>query len=885
MESLEKERQVLIELLSKSPDYKRALASGEDIATFIRKPNNGVPKYIKKTIMRLSDIELTIQRLRRRYRNDRANVFTESGMMDVGEINKSKESVFQNVTDVGGEEKHEVSGGDSVFPSTGQMAPLSIQEFFARPVEIAGGPIDPASALFSTHFDVWDLYSLNPTVRAKLRNYAYFSATLHIRFVVSGTPFHQGKFLLSYQPYDTSNQPLSTLLSSTLSFPDMRPLLLNYLSQSLGAKVVDVKMNTPTDMVIPFISTKPMFRLFNTSDSVVSDSTSFDDFENAGALYVYSINPLESVSTSPTFIYYKIYAWATDVKLGTSTGTQIEIQTEAGRNEFDTGPVERFATTALRVSKFAESIPGISMLAKASSIVLGGVKSLSALFGWSKPPVITPPIFVKNNPYQNGALTLGSDSVNRLVLDPKQELTIDPRVTGIDHDDMVLNAISSRPSYLTSFEWTENDAVMTPIWLSRVTPFLGTYAVGSSVWVQPTALMFVAQPFLAWRGTITFRIEVVCSLFHRGKIAVFYEPNISQATLINSSLTLNKQFMKIIDLQESQTFEIDVNWANPRAWAPCPALEEVYNTYGDDFTVGAPARTNGFIGIMPFTKLQSPISTVPVYVNIYVYSKDLRVNYITSAEMPTQRVIRTESGLMGSATAEDNVTGVDLNQSTASGDDISLYHFGEEPVSFRSLLKRYMTTTNFTTGVSGSSATFGNILINDNVFPRANVNFGDTTTTNTINLWGYLRYAYMAYRGGIRKRIRLYGVYTVDQNDTAIVSNVSPTSSELSSITYSTTLRNLDIIGSTVFVPHSNGGIEFEVPFYSWNLWNFSFNSDVMGDDNPDEVVTFFSRRFIAYISTRGDYNVQAYVDSASGEDFSFMRFQGAPWFSMATPV
>lgn len=72
-----------------------------------------------------------------------------------------------------------------------------------------------------------------------------------------------------------------------------------------------------------------------------------------------------------------------------------------------------------------------------------------------------------------------------------------------------------------------------------------------------------------------------------------------------------------------------------------------------------------------------------------------------------------------------------------------------------------------------------------------------------------------------------------------------------------------------------------EFPFYNNNLWLFSFSSDVRGDDSTDELITYFMGRGIFNFEINNTTGDVLYVEEvASGEDFSFLRFQGAPYYN-----
>jgi hypothetical protein len=190
----------------------------------------------------------------------------------------------------------------------------------------------------------------------------------------------------------------------------------------------------------------------------------------------------------------------TEVELGAPTGTVITIGTESGVDERERGPVERIATRASEIAYALTSVPTIAPFAKASAVTLQGMASLSALFGFSVPTMENEPSRVKNQPFQNGAHVIGYDTGKRITLDPKQELSVDPRSVNRVDDDMALSTICARESYLDTFEW--GDAVLplsSSIWMAPVNPgIVKRVAKGAPTpyYVAPTALSFAAAPLM-----------------------------------------------------------------------------------------------------------------------------------------------------------------------------------------------------------------------------------------------------------------------------------------------------------------------------------------------------------------------------------------------------
>lgn len=846
---------------------------------------------MKRYVSILSEIEdlyqtkRVIDRLRRK--QQKYVIYSESYDMRDGVINESLRDEKETVLDTAGTHAQELHKHIFTTLDQGQDHLLTLDDFFARPVEIADFNM-PVGANVSLKFDVWDLYTLQPSVRAKLRNYAYLRGDLHVRIAISGSPFHYGRVMVSYQPQALRNTPLTNLDAAATVDTDLRPLLLNYLSQSPECGTMDVKANQPLDMHIPFIMTKPMGRLFNDSSLVLSGLTSYNDFTELGQLYFYTITPPLSVSATPSELGVQIYAWLTNVQLGVPTATQIEIITESG-DEREVGPVEKTATFAADITGALSDIPVIGPLAKASSMVFTGIKGVAAWFGWSRPGLIANPSYVKNQPFSNGAVTIGVDTVKRLVFDPMQELHVDPRIVGVQDDELAIAAMVKRESYIDTFEWEATDQEMEVIYRSRVTPQLDTWyrgGVNTNV-CQPSAMSFAAAPFQYWHGDIVFRFEIVCSNYHRGKIGIYFEPNVSQASLIDADLSLNKNFFRIIDIQETQSFEMCVEWAHPRAWASlAPATSSYQNNYS--FSTSGAEFCNGYIGVVPFTQLQSPDDST-ITVNVYVRSENMQYNHMSSINMPNDREeigdIFTESGDVDPYEAKysQDVTCTVLNPTSATNKDISLWHFGEQPMSFRAAMKRFVTTRRATAGpgVAGTRT----LRAQFDVYPPPAPLIGGLSNA-TPTIFGYLRYAFLGMRGGMRKRLHAIAD-DVDMNlatdSRVVVTNGDASIISGSGAVFVSDFTSTSTTGSAQFKLDTMAGTEIEIPFYSSNYYVYAFADNMITEGvATGDMIQSWNKIYVANYEI-ADVTLDNYYvieDSAVAEDFNFLRFNGAPYFT-----
>jgi hypothetical protein len=259
---------------------------------------------------------------------------------------------------------------------------------------------------------------------------------------------------------------------------------------------------------------------------------------------------------------------------------------------------------------------------------------------------------------------------------------------------------------------------------------------------------------------------------------------------------------------------------------------------------------------------------------------------------------------------------------------------GEKIVSFRNLLKRYQTTSNpgiaFTTS-AGDVAVFGDL--DGSCIPQTTSGYYQNTDTGGVepslaseeinaNLFSFLRYAFMGMRGSMKHRLKLVGDFTSNPTDyitvtlrdsklgfvPGVASNrrLSPIyrqeTVDITALTLGSSLGlsrsfKSGIEGTINYHLLSNGGVEFVTPYYSSNLWQPAFNS---GTNNPESEqrdqtinsqmlsgnVSRFTYCFTGELANRPTGEDTAvgvmYHDTAIGEDFQFLRFQGAPPFRSA---
>jgi len=805
----------------------------------------------------------------------------ETGIQLTGTVDSSVEEKNDTMLEIGGDTTDMVMTGNNTMRFV--TCPNDLDAFFARPVSLGSFTIDQSTPLFAK-YDVASLYLGDPGVRAKLRNYAYLRCTFVFRISVSGTPFDYGRLMVSAYPWVTTCDAATIILDPAATWTDLRH---QYMSQSKKCAIIDLKENKPVDIELPWVSPVPIGRLYNQSSSALPSATDLSDFVNMWTVFVSTLNTYQSVSTTANHLHAHIYCYMKDVQLGVPTGSQMVLALNSlvtKTDERSSGPIERASSRALYASRLLETVPHIGIYAKASSMVLAGLNKFSALLGWSSPVLMTKPSRVKNEPFQNGVMTIQEDTGQRIVFDPKQELSVSTEYVSGSEDEMCIQSLCAIESFLQTEIWTHTETPGSIITVIPITPQLQnphSNVVHPQLNVVPTPMNMVSQMFNVWHGDIDITLEVVSSSFHRGKLLITYEPNVWQYANVVANIGFNKQYTQVWDIQETQRFSFCVKWNKNRAWA-----NTVSNTLASTNAIlGAISptstldeSTNGFVIISPFTALQSPDSS-DISINIYVSSKNMAFNRLTTAHIPLNRRLIYNSGVTKMSTTPTSC--IELTQSETVVKDIAEHNFGEIPLSLRSILKRFVTT-DANSVASGAWAADGSFQYINNIIPNYWGRIGSVFTTLLYaDPLGYFRFAYLAMRGSYRKRLHIITNDVGKFNPCSVGLDQTVSSTSSSSITTFTAplaYEMPDMNGRAIFIPATNAGLEVELPFYSPNYFLFACSNT---PDAPSGCAPFLTVNndmvyYLNYSIIAGGTKFKVIETSASGEDFQLSYFMGS---------
>lgn len=562
----------------------------------------------------------------------------------------------------------------------------SLENFFSRPVKIAEREWS-TNATQNFNLNPWDLFFDNPRVTNRLTNFSLLKAKMKIKVVINGNGFHYGRMMMSYSPYHI----FDTLSSNESVF---RPDLIQ--ASQCPHIFLNPTASTGGEMTLPFFNYQNHLKIVDAQ------------WGEMGRLEFRTLNPLKHANGATDVVTITVFAWAEDVEMSVLTSvdtTTLIPQSGEIDKANQTGVVSGPATAVAKFAAYLKGVPYIGPFATATEIGAKAVAGMAKIFGYCRPPITKAPDPYRPTQISSLALTNVPDVLQKLTVDDKQELTIDPRISGIGAaDPMNIREIAKRESFLTTFNWNIGVSPDTLLWNSRVSPVTwgeGITPAGFNAHVLP-ACAFAALPFQYWKGSMKFRFQIVASSFHKGRLRVVYDPNFMSDTRYvtpgGNFAEYNTNYLKIIDIAEEQDFTIEVGGAQEVTFMEHanPGLDSVTEVYSST-RYASKAPGNGVIAVYVVNELTTPSSTVTndIAINVFVSMGD-DFEVAVPTDLFQRFVLAPQSGdLVTEAMGTDEMDAPQQSTSTIIGlppsDDSNLnkVYFGESIITFRTMLKRY----------------------------------------------------------------------------------------------------------------------------------------------------------------------------------------------------
>lgn len=783
----------------------------------------------------------------------------------------------------------------------------TLQNFFSRPIKIATRDWGTNTTL---GFDInpWSLYFGNPRVSNRLSNFNIMRAKLHVKIVINGNGFQYGRAMVNYLPFDLYDSLSSNavLIKQDLVQASQQPRVFLDPTTSQGG-----------ELVLPF------FNYLNYC------SIPYTQWSSLGTLQFRSLNTLKHANGASDLVTISVFAWAEDVEMSVLTSAEPDdILPQSGREVDEVnkeGIVSGPATSIAKAAEALSKVPYIAPFAQATGMAANTTAAIAKMFGYCRPPVVKNPDPYKPYAASSLSLTNTGDGPSKMSVDAKQELSIDPRIAGLNGvDSLNIKEIAKRESYLTTFSWNIGTAPETLLWNARVDPCTWAQNTGPPVSYHFPACAMAALPFKYWTGTMKFRFQIVCSAFHKGRIKVVYDPNYFKTNEYNTN------YLSIIDIADKTDFTVEIANGQPVTLLEHvkPGKESVTTMYSTTpYTTPPPyPRGNGVIGVFVVNELTTPNSTVDndIEVNVFVsmgddfevFVPDDHFQYFTCK--PT---VQPQSGYESKLVSESQNTeepsapqqeyAEKLGPTMSDNSDINKVYTGECITSFRTLLKRYNLWNTLGMLQSPHKVKAGRF----SMFPYYRGAVGNAVDVdNSNNPYNYCNtimlhwctWAFSGWRGSIRWKFLLRGAMESNHNGIIYVQRHSMgpnepafrrlTENPFSASTDKDASKSIVISDNLTGFPKSsapftgakgqvyqcgfvNPTVEFEVPYYSPYRFTPGKEDDHTGYASWKEGFDYFIDQD-SKPSTFYDIHI------AAGEDFQLYFFTGLPrlYFEFSPP-
>jgi hypothetical protein len=551
-----------------------------------------------------------------------------------------------------------------------------------------------------------------------------------------------------------------------------------------------------------------------------------------------------------------------------------------------TGLVSNILNTG---SNIAMTVASSGLLGPAVSLGLGiagvGGKALgkvAGMLGFNKPVSTAAPIPVQMCTVSGLANGNGTFLGYEMGMEEGGRISTDASSFLCKTLPVKLVELSSKPGL---FAQTTFDATKLPgqVWFShRVTPMTcytttqTTPTFGVVAALTPCAA--VGSMFKYWRGTMKYRLELVCSKFTVGRIRITWHPTYAEIPAIGTTIGGGEGDLisTVIDFDGDTSFNFSVPYLRDTLYARC---EEVYSKTEEGTCGGI-----SYSIVIPAISGETTASTT-VYANFYVATDD-DMNFVQLCDQPAigANRVRTYSTannafystispqsdivptnvldeiFLGSfPTLIPGVTATQVERVTVPETYDDIYTLVHKPVT----LPITMYPLNNTLTLTVASPANNRLDFIPSVFAN-----GGSWPMMLFMQWG------LFYKGGLHHYVRAFDT-NLDITDLYAVmfsvrnGVVQPPQQNVSPITLN--FNNTPFVYQTLT---DRGAIMFHTPYRShYPFQSYTQNTYLLPLYNPEQATGIYFTGTGSEVSCLGQWSVSA------DDDFRFSWFMGPPLF------
>jgi len=812
-----------------------------------------------------------------RYRGVGFHLWSSQADVSDETVAESKENVAGLVTFVERQEM-DITGSNTKNTSRLSTTNTQLAKWLMRPVRInqwTWNESDPVGT--STNFNPWADWATSQFVSNKLNNYAFIRGDLHLKVQLSASPFYYGMVYANYRPY--------TSLKSDNIVNDASSLQLIPRSQRPGFRVDPANGDT-FEMVLPFLYNKNYAEL-----------QLLYVLEGLGNMRFDVYAPLRSANgVSTAGISVSTYAWIENLELvGASTGYA------AQSDEYGEGCVSKPASWVANIAGKLESMPVIGTFATATRIGASAIGKIASLFGFTNVPVIEDSKPLRPEAFPKLATSEIGFPIEKLTLDPKNELSVDPRIVGLPdgHDEMLISSIVQRESYLCTSTWTTADTVDTIKFSCVATPnyFASTSVTGGTLY-QSVPMAWLSKMFKYWRGDIVVTLRVIASKYHKGKLKISFDPagnSTSGYNIISNASTSNVVQTAILDIGEKREIEFTLPYQQAVQFLEVGSNATYWSTSATPALSHSYIRDNGFLTVRVQNVLTAPVATSSVDILVYVKAGN-NFEFTTPIDIDNNHILSYFAPQSSEYQLENTDGSIDMGNVSYDTANQYLSYFGEQITSTRQVMHRFakLSTERYnltgTTGYDICTKTVARLPMSpgyaSNGYSSANKQISGTTSTYNyceMTPISWISNAFLGYRGSVSylfnvqskygaKSVRALRTFGASVGKTLVNSNPTTDSQFVRA-----NLGYAGMQGSALTNQMTQAGLCVQMPFFSQYKFLNTDPSVGNGDVNDFEKLTVETLSPLPVESTDDNYIIDTLV--ATGPDFGLFYFLNVPTY------
>lgn len=429
----------------------------------------------------------------------------------------------------------------------------ALKAFLARPTIVSIGTwtsVAPANGILAAIYLPETIILASKALSQKISGFLGFRAKCVIRLQVNTNRFQQGRLLMNFFPQDNfmSRKYYTTITS------------LMYQTQ-LPRIDFDAATDTEVILEVPYVGP---YLAYDTTDGT----------GHVGVVNLIVYEPLQA-SSGELSAEYTIWAHFEDVELLYPTVSNTAYVPQAGgsrkmrvggdHSEAEArdpdGPVSGILMKVSRVADVLGEIPLLASVAKPTSWISSILSHTAAAFGFANPSNFAQACLYQQRTFAKAINVSGVDnSINMALLEDNHIRTL-PSFASSGHDEMAFMHALSIPTWFRTITWTDTAVPFASLFAIQLLPINFREARGA-VGFNTTPITYIGNFFRYYRGSFRFRIKLVKTEFHSGRMAISFTPGYTAAAHVMTEAELPFVHKEIVDIRATTEIEFVCPWVS-----------------------------------------------------------------------------------------------------------------------------------------------------------------------------------------------------------------------------------------------------------------------------------------------------------------------------------